>query len=315
MKYILTSGCSFTNNERLNPNRPLANDVQHIPVHRRSWPFYLQQELGKEYTVFNYGGPTNDNVSICRIIFYHIDRLIKEKINPKDITVIIQWSCPLRMAVYMHRQMTNDTHGTAHTLVYHNNWKDSPGVFYLTGGFNPPTGPGTAVEMFGIENVMKYWQAEVMWDNSINTTIHWLETWLLLEKTMKELGINAYYMSMNDVLGSGSGGASFLRHEDRHNWIHKIEILKPYLDKLPINSKRYWHYKDRRGNDYKGLENWAVDNRMEGVTLFQEMVDHGIETIDEYIKQKGGLWGHPSAEMMEIFVKTHLLELIRDELI
>ena len=63
-KYILTSGCSFTNNVRLNPNNLKEEDST-----RFSWPYYLQKELGKEYEVLNYGGATNDNVSLCRIFF------------------------------------------------------------------------------------------------------------------------------------------------------------------------------------------------------------------------------------------------------
>ena len=81
MKYVLTSGCSFTNNVRLNPN-----NLEELDTERLSWPYYLQKELGEEYKVLNYGGATNDNVSLCRIFFYHIKRLMSEGINPKDIT-------------------------------------------------------------------------------------------------------------------------------------------------------------------------------------------------------------------------------------
>ena len=51
MKYILTSGCSFTNNVRLNPNN--VNEIQNG---KKSWPYYLKKELGKGYKVLNYGG-------------------------------------------------------------------------------------------------------------------------------------------------------------------------------------------------------------------------------------------------------------------
>ena len=42
MKYVLTTGCSFTNNLRLNPN----NLNEYIEPNRLSWPHFLQQELG-----------------------------------------------------------------------------------------------------------------------------------------------------------------------------------------------------------------------------------------------------------------------------
>ena len=83
MKYVLTTGCSFTNNLRLNPD-----DLDTSDPNRYSWPYYVQQELGNQYKVLNYGGATNDNVSMCRIQLYHIDRLIREGVNPKDISII-----------------------------------------------------------------------------------------------------------------------------------------------------------------------------------------------------------------------------------
>jgi hypothetical protein len=85
MKYILTSGCSFTNNVRLNPNN--VNEIQNG---KKSWPYYLKKELGKGYKVLNYGGATNDNVSICRILLYHAKRLISEGIPSSDIILIGQ---------------------------------------------------------------------------------------------------------------------------------------------------------------------------------------------------------------------------------
>ena len=49
MKYILTSGCSFTNNVRLNPN-----NINELHDCINSWPYYLQQEIGNDYKVLNY---------------------------------------------------------------------------------------------------------------------------------------------------------------------------------------------------------------------------------------------------------------------
>ena len=68
MKYVITTGCSFTNNLRLDPNNPKSN----LDETRLSWPYYLGKELGREYEVLNYGGATNDNVSMCRIQLYHL---------------------------------------------------------------------------------------------------------------------------------------------------------------------------------------------------------------------------------------------------
>jgi hypothetical protein len=305
MKYILTTGCSFTNNIRLNPDIPKSHHT--IPNNLRSWPYYLQQELGTDYTVLNYGGATNDNTSMCRIILYHIDRLLKEGTDPTNITVAIQWSSATRSAIYMHKQLDEQSQGKGHTLVYHNNWKNIPGAFYLNGGFSPPTGPGSALDWFGITNAVMYWQTEVMWNNTLNSTLQWLEMWLLLEKTCKELNIKTYYMSMRNIFSRKSGD-NFLhnKHLNRETWMDLVEVLKPYLDKLPITSDNYWHYKK-----YDGLLEWAIETRNDNIPVFQEFQEFRARTFEEYLKLAGHEWGHPSAEMMEIFVKTELLKLLK----
>jgi hypothetical protein len=308
MKYILTTGCSFTNNIRLDPDKPSNHAV--IPSNLRSWPYYLHQELKNEYEVLNYGVATNDNVSMCRIMLYHIDRLLKENVDPKNITIIVQWSSAVRQSIYMHKQLDMRSQGLGHTLVYHNNWKNIPGMFYLTGGNDPPTGPGSAVDWLGIENVLKYWQAEVSWNNTLNSTMQWLEMWLLLEKTCKELGIKTYYMSMRDIFTSNSGDnflfSKYGSPPKFYKWMTLVEVLKPYLDKLPIDSDNYWHHKQ-----YKGLLEWAIDSRNNDIPVFQEFQEFNANTFEEYLVAAGHDWGHPSAEMMEIFVKTELLKLLK----
>lgn len=309
MKYILTTGCSFTNNIRLDPDNP-SHHIS-VPSNLRSWPYYLHQELKNEYEVLNYGVATNDNVSMCRIMLYHIDRLLKENVDAKDITLIIQWSASVRKSIYMHKQLDARTQGLGHTLVYHNNWKNTPGMFYLTGGNDPPTGPNSAMAWLGIENALKYWQAEVTWDNTLNSTMQWLEMWLLLEKTCKELGIKTYYMSMRDIFTSHSGDNFLFRQYGKgskfYKWMELVEVLKPYLNKLPIDGENFWHH-----GEYKGLLEWTIDNRNDNIPVFQESAHLQAKTFEEYVeKNNNNVWGHPSAEMMEIFVKTELLKLLK----
>lgn len=311
MRYILTTGCSFTNNLRLNPDRVNEN----TDPTRLSWPYYLQQELGDEYQVLNYGGATNDNVSMCRIQLYHIDRLIKEGVNPKNISIITQWSDPTRQGIYLHNQFKEEHHHIGHTLVYHPKWKSKKGVFYLTGGFYPPDGPDSAIELFGIHNAIKYWELDINWNNIINQTMHWLETWLLLEKTCSELGIKTYYMSMRNPYSKESKECHFGAPDNNSDiptksiWFNDYEVLKPYIDKLPIDSPNHWHYKN-----YCGLLEWAIDNRNdEKYPLFQEYYGHEVDNYDDYLKVQSNGWGHPSAEMMELFIKTELKQFT-DEL-
>jgi hypothetical protein len=310
MKYILTTGCSFTNNLRLDPDNINQDDEN-----RRSWPYYLQQELGDEYQVLNYGGATNDNVSMCRIQLYHIDRLIKEGINPKDILIITQWSDAVRSATYIDRQFKKSEHHIGHTLVYHPNWKTKKGVFFLTGGFSPPDQEDSAIKLFGIENAIKYWELDINWDNQINQVLHWLELWNLLEIKCKELGIKTYYMSMRNSysIECEKWGGSPENNSDiptKTLWFHNYEVLKPYLDILPIDSPNHWHYKN-----YCGLLEWSIDNKNDKeYPLFQEYVGDNIDNYEDYLKFQPYGWGHPSPQMMEKFVKEELKPFLDEKL-
>ena len=59
-------------------------------------------------------------------------------------------------------------------------------------------------------------------------------------------------------------------------WMEQYEILKPYLDEVPINGSNHWHYKN-----YNGLLEWTIDNRIEGKDIFQETPNMKYE---DYLK-------------------------------
>lgn len=306
MKYLITTGCSFTNNLRLNPD----NLNENLDSTRYSWPYHLQQELGSQYKVLNYGGATNDNVSMCRIQLYHIDRLITEGVNPKDISIITQWSDSVRSAVYLDKQLKKSEHHIGHTLVYHSNWETQKGVFFLTGGFTPPDGDDSAMKLFGIENGIKYWELDINWDNQINQVLHWLEMWNLLEMRCKELGVKTYYMSMRNPYSIECekwGGAPNNNSDipTKTVWFENYEVLKPYIKNLPIDSPNHWHYKN-----YCGLLEWSIDNRDDSTyPLFQEYAFDNVTNYNDYLKIQPNGWGHPSSELMERFIKEEFVKI------
>tara|TARA_B100000902_G_C27278629_1_gene900349 strand:- start:434 stop:1363 length:930 start_codon:yes stop_codon:yes gene_type:complete len=308
MKYIITSGCSFTNNIRLNPN-----NLNEIHTDRLSWPYYLQKELGKEYKVLNYGGATNDNVSLCRIFFYHIQRLISEGINPKDIIVIGQWSDPNRESIWIKSKFTEEDRAKyGHTLVYTPNWENENGFFYLTGGFSPPDDEYSALKKFGLDNAIKYWEADINWNNILNQVLHWLESWSHLERFCKDNEIDTYWMSMRNPFSQEAYEGWFGAPNNDSDiptkklWLENYEILKPYINEVPINKSNYWHYKN-----YNGLLEWTIDNIEEGVPYFQESEGKYLSWEDYKSKIHEYGWGHPSPQMMRKFVKEELIKIIK----
>ena len=305
MKYILTSGCSFTNNVRLNPN-----NISELTDSRKSWPYYLKKELGKGYKVLNYGGATNDNVSICRILLYHAKRLISEGIPSSDIILIGQWSDPNRESTWIKHEFTEkDREKYGHTLVYTENWEKENGCFFLTGGYSPPAGEDSAVKFLGIENAVKYWELDVNWNNILNQSLHWMESWSHLERFCKDGGINTYWMSMRNPYSDEAYECHFgapgndSDKTSKSIWMKQYEIFKPYFDEVPIDGTNHWHYKN-----YNGLLEWTIDNRMDGVDVFQESPNM---TYEEYLKQQPNGWGHPSEPMMEKFIKEEFIKILK----
>jgi len=301
MKHILTTGCSFTNNIRFNPKNPFSNHEG-----RLSWPHYLQKELGKEYKVYNLGNATNDNVSMCRVIFYWIHKLINQGVESSDIKVIIQWSDPNREGIYIDDVESYKLIKEPHTLVYWDKYEDERGIFYLTGGYSPPDDLLQELQIF---NAIRYWESEINWNNILNQTHHWLESWSHLIFFMDKMDIQHNYMSMRNPYSNEAREALFGAPENDSDvptktiWFNNHEILKPYTYLLPIDDKRHWHYKN-----YNGLLEWTIDNSG-NIPPFQE----SDKVYSEYLKEQSNGWGHPSEKMMERFVKEELLNVLQYE--
>ena len=60
---------------------------------------------------------------------------------------------------------------------------------------------------------------------------------------------------------------------------------------------------------YNGLLEWTIDNRINGVDVFQEISNI---TYEEYLKvQENGWGGHPSEPMMEKFIKEEFIKILK----
>ena len=81
--HIVTSGCSFTHNYRINISLPEMEDRwKNDPKEDYTWFHWLWRTLGNDAEFHNYGTITNDNKTICRSIFYKVSDLIyNQKIN------------------------------------------------------------------------------------------------------------------------------------------------------------------------------------------------------------------------------------------
>ena len=145
-------------------------------------------------------------------------------------------------------------------MVYTPNWETEDGFFYLTGGFSPPDSEDSAQKVFGIDNAIKYWEADINWNNILNQTLHWLESWSHLERFCKDNNIvliedaseahGQFYNSRkcgtygkistlsfyaNKHIISGEGGAVLL--DDKENYLKLRQMINLDFD----SSKRFQH--------------------------------------------------------------------------
>ena len=196
MKYILTSGCSFTNNVRYDRNNKKAS-ANWGSEELKSWPYYLQQEVGDDYEVWNLGGATNDNVSILRIFIYEIKELLDSGVNGEDIIVIGQWSDLHRKAIYTTKfENDNDFSWKEHSLKY---TCDKSG-FFLTGGFGPPDSKEGTMENLGLTNMIHEYDINILQDTYFNETLHWLELLSFFQNYCADNDIPTYWFWMRNNL-------------------------------------------------------------------------------------------------------------------
>ena len=314
MKHILTSGCSFTKNSRFNVNDYNEDGTSNWnpPPHQQSWPEFLQKYLGEDFKVYNLGGATNDNCTITRILFYWIKKLISQGVKSEDIIVIGQWSDPNREAIYLvDKNINENTWQISHTIGYTDNYIKEKGMFFLTGGYTPPMNEGSAVDFFDIEEYVTCHEVDVNRNNIVNPTLRWLEAWSHFELYCEKHGIKTFWMSMRNIFSIESYDVYFGAPDNndeiptKNNWMNTFEVLKPYLEDLPIDKENYWHWKN-----YNGLLEWTLANKeQDGVEInpFQESI--GMHWHQYLQIQKNG-WGHPSSEMMDKFVKEQLLDFV-----
>lgn len=99
MKYLITSGCSFTSAHRVNYHR---KDDEFLKDEKKFWYYtHWIQKNNPELKVYNMGSPGNNNSIIARSAIYKAKQLIKEGVSPNQIGIIIQWSSYFRRSHFI----------------------------------------------------------------------------------------------------------------------------------------------------------------------------------------------------------------------
>ena len=339
MKHIVVSGCSFTHNARVNmeAERQWINE----DIKDWTWAHWLQYELKETHTIHNYGTITNDNKTIVRSIIYKISDLLKEGINPNDITVIAQWTTLTRNSFFIAPEKYNtanpalgfrkDNRQWPHTNDYLIIGKDkvSPyqqGYFHLTGGFNATNNPINvdSVVFEWLDKVMTHDERYLEWFEYINMLLDFLKVNGInkikffcmnnnfSKKYLKEAKNPPYYSTPKDK----SVYECIIENKDICNTWEQKELyfsnsyVKVYADKIDFN-KYFWFFEENSLHLFGGLIEWSIRNfdyNLEGdlpKVLWREMNGLDIEEQKKYLNRSW--YGHTSSILTKKFVNDVVL--------
>jgi hypothetical protein len=113
IKYVVTSGCSFTRQSKRVGITGNELDFMDDYISQWKWPHFIKEEY-PNYEVINYGNPTNDNTVIANSILYGVDKLLKNGVSPSDIKVIVQWSGWSRNSAFISKNKQNEMNYQLH---------------------------------------------------------------------------------------------------------------------------------------------------------------------------------------------------------
>lgn len=338
MKHIVVSGCSFTNNFRVNEGDERRWECD--PIEDWTWANWLQHNLKSTHIVHNYGAITNDNKTITRSVIYKVNDLLKEGVKAEDISIVIQWSGLTRNSFFVtpekygkiNPKIIYETQKRSfpHTTDYLINGKDKKslyehGYFHLTGGYNPVNNP------INIDNLTIEWASSIM--TYTERYFEWFEYITMLLNFLKVNGITKikfFNMSNNFSKKYLNGGSPPYYHTPKDKSVYECIIqnrdicntweqkelefenayVKLYADKIDFK-KYFWFFEENSLHLYGGIIEWSIRNfdyNMGGnlpKVLWREMNGMNIEEQKKYLERSW--YGHTSSILTKKFVDEVVL--------
>jgi hypothetical protein len=342
MKHIVVSGCSFTNNYRINIRD--EKDWKTEPIEDWTWAHWLQDSLKETHELHNYGTITNDNKTIARSIIYKVSDLLKQGVDPNDISVVAQWTSLTRNSFFISPDKYQDhnnpftrhtkyNESPPHTCDYLINNKDKVsayehGYFHLTGGYNQTNNP------INIDSLIFEWAKDIMSYNE--RYFEWFEYILLLLNFLEVNGITKikfFNMSNNfskNYLNEGKTPPFFNTPSNKtvyqciieeknicNTWEQKdLEFdngyVKTYADKINFN-KYFWFFEENFVSLYGGIIEWSIRNFNTELekdnlpkVLWRELNYMSIDKQKEHLQKYW--YGHTSSILANKFVNDVVLK-------
>jgi hypothetical protein len=292
-KYIICSGCSFTNLKPLNHLKKDNNREEW------QWPEWLQYKLGEDYVVLNLGNPTNDNNTIKRTVTYWVE-YIKKNGGIVD-KVFTQWTQP-----YRHSFLIKDYYGELEIGSHTNNYLPNPKNYknefwFLTGGYYEVNNS----KYLGIDNILKTLHIKLSKQHSYS----FVETVLDLSNYLDSEKIDYKYFTIKDIFyepefySRNVYEGEICLNEGFDYYYNQSEYFKIYLDKIPFD--KFWFYEDE-GLRKGGLYEYAIKKQAELDNY------NGLKKVlfSENVSGNFDWYGHPSSIINNKFVNEELIKYI-----
>jgi hypothetical protein len=338
MKHIVVSGCSFTNNYKINirGERDWENDL----IEDWTWAHWLQDYLKDTHTLHNYAAVTHDNKSIVRSIIYKVSDLLKNGIPPEDIIVVAQWSTLIRSSFFVTPEKYQSVNpeiiykkngaSWAHTTDYLITGKDkkSPyehGYFHLTGGFNKTNNPINIDPLISqwVDTIMSYTERYFEWFEYINMLLNFLHVngitkikFFNMNNNFSKNYMNAAPPPYYDTEKNKSVYECMIEDKTICNTWEQKELefensyVKSYADKIDFK-KYFWFFEENFVHSYGGIIEWSIRNfnyNMDGdlpKVLWREMNGMSLDEQKKYLERSW--YGHTSSILTKKFVNDVVL--------
>jgi len=339
MKHIVVSGCSFTNNFRINigDERRWERDA----IEDWTWANWLQHYLKDTYILHNYGTVTHDNKSIARSIIYKVSDLLKEGVKPEDIIVIAQWTTLIRNSFFITPEKYTAVNPAfrykkyneswAHTTDYLINGKDKTseyeqGYFHLTGGYNPTNNLINIdpVVFEYLDKVMSYTERYFEWFEYITLLLNFLEVNGITKIKFFNMSNNFSKKYLNEgrtppyyhTPTNKSVYECIIENKDICDTWEQKELkfensyVKSYAEKIDFN-KYFWFFEENSLHLFGGMIEWSIRNfdyNLEGdlpKVLWREMNGMNLDEQKKYLERSW--YGHTSSILTKKFVNDVVL--------
>jgi hypothetical protein len=339
MKHIVVSGCSFTNNYKINIRN--ERDWENDPIEKWTWAHWLQEYLKDTHTLHNYGAVTHDNKSIVRSIIYKVSDLLKSGVIAEDIIVVAQWSTFTRNSFFVtpekyylanpEMMYKKNNASWPHTTDYLITDKDkkSPyehGYFHLTGGYNKTNNPINVDPLISqwVDTVKTYTERYFEWFEYINMLLNFLHVNGITKikffnmnnnfsKNYMESGPPPYYNTKKNksVYECIIEDKNICNTWEQKELEFKNSYVKSYAEKIDFK-KYFWFFEENLVHLYGGMIEWSIRNfdyNMDGdlpKVLWREMNGMNLDEQKKYLEKDW--YGHTSSILTKKFVNDVVLK-------